>query len=80
MIWRMYIRFEISQEQVENAKKVFYRGIDKCPHAKVLWMDSVKLFSEHMTLQDMRQQFDLILEKEIHMRSSIEEFVQFAKV
>jgi hypothetical protein len=75
MLWRMYIRFEISISHFESAKKLFYRAIDKCPQSKVLWLDVIKLFKDYFTMEDLKELIDLMNEKEILMRSNIEEFV-----
>ncbi|KAL0482718.1 hypothetical protein AKO1_014264 [Acrasis kona] len=75
MIWRMYMRFEVSQGNVEAAKRIFYRGIDKCPYAKILWLDCVKLFREQFSVQELKELIDLMSEKEIMMRTKLEEFV-----
>jgi hypothetical protein len=78
MIWRMYMRFETSQSNLQAAKRIFFRAVDKCPQAKVLWLDSVKLFKDQFSVQELKELIDLMSEKEIMMRSKLEEFVQVA--
>ncbi len=68
------MRFETSQGNMEAAKRVFYRAIDKCPQAKVLWLDCVKLFRDQFSVQELKELIDLMSEKEIMMRSKLDEF------
>lgn len=75
MLWRMYIRFEINISHIENARKLFYRAIDKCPYSKLLWLDAAKLFKDNFSADELREIIDLMNEKEIMLRSSIEEII-----
>lgn len=37
-IWRSYLDFELVHGSVVKAKRLFYRAINACPHAKALWL------------------------------------------
>ncbi|XP_019407948.1 PREDICTED: protein NRDE2 homolog [Crocodylus porosus] len=68
LLWRMYLNFLVSLGNKERSKGVFYKAIQNCPWAKVLYMDAVEYLSDQ--LQEM---LDLMTEKELRVRVPIEE-------
>uniref|UniRef100_A0A4W3JGF6 NRDE-2, necessary for RNA interference, domain containing n=1 Tax=Callorhinchus milii TaxID=7868 RepID=A0A4W3JGF6_CALMI len=68
LLWRMYLRFMVTQGNAERSKGVFYRALQACPWAKVLYLDAIEYFPEQ--LQEI---VDLMTEKEIRVRVPIEE-------
>eukprot|EP01080_Neovahlkampfia_damariscottae_P010072 gene10072-2493_t len=74
ILWRMYLRFEVSHGNLSNGKKIFYRSIDKVPYAKSIWIDIMKLF-DHLNVKEIQEIVDLMNEKEILLRTNIEDFV-----
>ncbi|GAB6029868.1 Protein nrde2 [Chamberlinius hualienensis] len=68
LIWRLYLQFEALQGHLKNCKAVFYRALQQCPWAKILYVDAVQLFPED--LQDLH---DLMTEKEIRIMAPLEE-------
>ncbi|XP_015278744.1 PREDICTED: protein NRDE2 homolog [Gekko japonicus] len=68
LLWRLYIYFMISLGDKEKSKGLFYRALQNCPWAKVLYMDAIEYFP------DMLQEIlDLMTEKELRVRVPIEE-------
>merc|ERR1711860_17267 len=63
LVWRMYMAFEMGRGQSNRAKTVFYRALQCCPGAKILYLDAVSNFPGE--LQDI---VDLMLEKELRLR------------
>ncbi|XP_041071203.1 nuclear exosome regulator NRDE2 isoform X1 [Carcharodon carcharias] len=68
LLWRMYLSFTVTQGNVERIKGLFYRALQACPWAKVLYLDAVG----HLPGQ-LQEILDLMTEKEIRIRIPIEE-------
>ncbi|XP_068942085.1 nuclear exosome regulator NRDE2 isoform X1 [Petaurus breviceps papuanus] len=68
LLWRMYLNFLVSLGNKERSKGVFYRALQHCPWAKVLYMDAVDYFPDQM-----QEILDLMTEKELRVRVPIEE-------
>lgn len=68
LTWRLYLKFEAMQFNPKNAKAVFYRALQQCPWAKVLYLDAVQHFPE-----DIQEINDIVTEKEIRVRTPLEE-------
>jgi len=73
MFWRMYLHFEHSTGELDKAKKVFYRAIDKCCYAKFLWLDAPKIFKDHLTVLEYEELVELMDEKQILLRNSFDD-------
>lgn len=69
MFWRMYLYFEHSSGQLDRAKRIFYRAIDKCCYAKVLWLDAAKIFKEYFSVVEFEEIVGLMDEKELLLRA-----------
>ncbi|XP_051869405.1 nuclear exosome regulator NRDE2 [Pristis pectinata] len=68
LLWRMFLHFTSKRGNVERTKGVFYRALQHCPWAKVLYLDAVSLLPGQ--LQEI---IDLMTEKEIRIRVPLEE-------
>lgn len=68
LLWRLYIELETKLGTRESAKAVFYRALQCCPWAKVLYLDGVRHFPE--CLQEV---VDMMVEKGIRLRVPLEE-------
>ncbi|XP_003787030.1 protein NRDE2 homolog [Otolemur garnettii] len=68
LLWRMYLNFLVSLGNKERSKGVFYKALQNCPWAKVLYMDAVEYFPE-----EMQEVLDLMTEKELRVRLPLEE-------
>ncbi|XP_072424178.1 nuclear exosome regulator NRDE2 [Chiloscyllium punctatum] len=68
LLWRMYLNFTVTQGNIEKTKGVFYRALQACPWAKVLYLDAVS----HLPGQ-LQEIIDLMTEKEIRIRVPLEE-------
>ncbi|XP_058423521.1 nuclear exosome regulator NRDE2 isoform X1 [Diceros bicornis minor] len=68
LLWRMYLHFLVSLGNKERSKGVFYKALQNCPWAKVLYMDAVEYFPD-----EMQEILDLMTEKELRVRLPVEE-------
>nr|XP_054929153.1 nuclear exosome regulator NRDE2-like isoform X4 [Dermacentor andersoni] len=68
LLWRLYIELELRLGTRESAKAIFYRALQCCPWAKVLYVDGVRHFPE--CLQEV---VDMMVEKGIRLRAPLEE-------
>ncbi|KAM4013694.1 nuclear exosome regulator NRDE2 [Anomaloglossus baeobatrachus] len=68
LLWRMYLHFTVSQGQMDRGRGLFYKAIQSCPWAKVLYLDAVEYFPDR--LQEI---IDLMTEKELRVRLPLEE-------
>ncbi|XP_054423132.1 nuclear exosome regulator NRDE2 [Pteronotus mesoamericanus] len=68
LLWRMYLNFLVSLGNKERSKGVFYKALQNCPWAKVLYMDAVEHFPD-----EMQEILDLMTEKELRVRLPAEE-------
>ncbi|XP_036986114.2 nuclear exosome regulator NRDE2 isoform X2 [Artibeus jamaicensis] len=68
LLWRMYLNFLVSLGNKERSKGVFYKALQNCPWAKVLYMDAVEYFPD-----EMQEVLDLMTEKELRVRLPLEE-------
>ncbi|KAJ7345100.1 hypothetical protein JRQ81_001050 [Phrynocephalus forsythii] len=68
LLWRLYIYFMVSLGNKEKSKGMFYRALQNCPWAKVLYMDAIEYFPD-----ELQEILDLMAEKELRVRLPIEE-------
>ncbi|XP_035689818.1 nuclear exosome regulator NRDE2-like [Branchiostoma floridae] len=68
LMWRWFMAFEMQQGNPAQAKAVFYRALQNCPWAKLLYMDAVQWFPN-----DLQDVLDIMVEKEIRVRAPLEE-------
>uniref|UniRef100_A0A8D0GH12 NRDE-2, necessary for RNA interference, domain containing n=1 Tax=Sphenodon punctatus TaxID=8508 RepID=A0A8D0GH12_SPHPU len=69
LLWRMYLHFMVrEQRNKERSKGLYYRALQNCPWAKVLYMDAVEYFPDQL-----QETLDLMTEKELRVRVPIEE-------
>ncbi|GAB0190866.1 nuclear exosome regulator NRDE2 [Grus japonensis] len=68
LLWRMYLNFLASLGKKEKSKGLFYKALQNCPWAKVLYMDAIEYFPDHL-----QETLDLMTEKELRVRVPMEE-------
>ncbi|XP_067153024.1 nuclear exosome regulator NRDE2 isoform X2 [Apteryx mantelli] len=68
LLWRMYLNFLASLGKTERSKGLFYRALQNCPWAKVLYMDAIEYFPDQL-----QEALDLMTEKELRVRVPMEE-------
>ncbi|XP_010614596.1 nuclear exosome regulator NRDE2 isoform X2 [Fukomys damarensis] len=68
LLWRMYLNFLVSLGNKERSKGVFYKALQNCPWAKVLYLDAVEYFPN-----ELQEILDLMTEKELRVRLPLEE-------
>ncbi|KAL8607399.1 hypothetical protein ACOMHN_024424 [Nucella lapillus] len=69
LLWRLYLAFEAQYGSLDRAKGVFYRALQSCPWAKVLYMDGAALFGA----EQVQELVDLMTEKELRVQIPLEE-------
>ncbi|XP_028913558.2 nuclear exosome regulator NRDE2 [Ornithorhynchus anatinus] len=67
LLWRMYLHFLVSLGD-KKGTGIFYRSLQSCPWAKVLYMDAVEYFPDQLQVI-----IDLMTEKELRVRLPLEE-------
>ncbi|KAH9128434.1 hypothetical protein AeMF1_001409 [Aphanomyces euteiches] len=68
LLWRLYLRFEIQTGQVQQAIKVFYRAIHKCPWSKALYFDSIRVLRPYLTDENVQEILGILVSKELYLR------------
>ncbi|XP_068110673.1 nuclear exosome regulator NRDE2 [Hyperolius riggenbachi] len=68
LLWRMYLHFTVLMGRGDRSRGLFYKAIQNCPWAKVLYMDAAEYFPDQ--LQEI---VDLMTEKELRVRLPLEE-------
>ncbi|KAK2538190.1 Nrde2 [Columba livia] len=68
LLWRMYLNFLASVGNKEKSKGLFYKALQNCPWAKVLYLDAVEYFPDQL-----QETLDLMTEKELRVRVPMEE-------
>ncbi|KAI7908306.1 NRDE-2, necessary for RNA interference-domain-containing protein [Cokeromyces recurvatus] len=73
ILWKCYIQFEISQNNIEKALRLFYRSVRECPWSKELYLLGLQSFSKVMNEKELNELVSLMMEKEIRLRTPIED-------
>ncbi|XP_030070609.1 nuclear exosome regulator NRDE2 [Microcaecilia unicolor] len=68
LLWRIYLHFMVSLGNKERSKGLFYKALQSCPWAKVLYLDAVEYFPS-----ELQEILDLMTEKELRVRVPLEE-------
>ncbi|XP_051006421.1 nuclear exosome regulator NRDE2 [Acomys russatus] len=68
LLWRMYLNFLVPLGNKERSKGVFYKALQSCPWAKVLYMDAMEYFPD-----ELQEILDVMTEKELRVRLPLEE-------
>ncbi|OQV11905.1 Protein NRDE2-like protein [Hypsibius exemplaris] len=68
LIWRMYLKFEMDEEDLRRAEGIYYRAMQSCPWAKGVFMDSIKHFP-----QRIQEILDVMIEKELRVVAPFDE-------
>lgn len=74
-LWKLYFLFELSRNELEKAKSVFYRGMKACPWAKELYMIAFEYLRTVMGETELRGLYELLVEKELRIHLGLEEIV-----
>eukprot|EP00475_Leptophrys_vorax_P030306 TRINITY_DN4529_c0_g2_i1.p1 TRINITY_DN4529_c0_g2~~TRINITY_DN4529_c0_g2_i1.p1 ORF type:complete len:520 (+),score=103.68 TRINITY_DN4529_c0_g2_i1:88-1647(+) len=72
VLWRFYLKFEIQNGLVENAKRVFYRAITACPSSKKLWLDGLHSLMDHFRLSEIIELLELMIENGMTFRFKLD--------
>lgn len=71
LCWRLYVRFEERLGKVEAARRVFYRGLAKCPWSKALYLDGVRVLRPYLSEGECKELVDFMSAKELHLREDM---------
>ncbi|PWY94507.1 DUF1740-domain-containing protein [Aspergillus sclerotioniger CBS 115572] len=82
-LWKLYILFELSRNEIQRAKKVYYRGMRACPWSKELIMlafthlradiiPSHESKGEGMKFNELRHVYNVLVEKGLRIHLDIE--------
>ncbi|OOG00523.1 hypothetical protein ASPCADRAFT_125547, partial [Aspergillus carbonarius ITEM 5010] len=83
-LWKLYILFELSRNEIQRAKKVFYRGMRACPWSKELIMLAFTHLradiipphetkkGEGMRFDELRHVYNVLVEKGLRIHLDIE--------
>jgi hypothetical protein len=77
VIWRFYLKFEVEESNFENAKKILFRSITSCPWSKKVWIDSLQLLWNFLSISEVIDLFDLMFEKEINVTAEFNSFSKY---
>mmetsp|Transcript_19060 Transcript_19060/g.31227 ORF Transcript_19060/g.31227 Transcript_19060/m.31227 type:complete len:523 (+) Transcript_19060:368-1936(+) len=72
-LWRLYMRFELGCKNPSAAVRIYYRALKACPWARNVWMECFRLLRSHMLNIDLAGIVDLMQEKELRVRTTLEE-------
>lgn len=72
-LWKLYFHFELSRNELEKAKSVFYRGMKACPWAKELYMMAFEYLSTVMGETELKGLYELMVERELRIHLGLEE-------
>ncbi|KAI8968975.1 NRDE-2, necessary for RNA interference-domain-containing protein [Mycotypha africana] len=73
VLWKLYIQFEMLQNNKERAKTLFYRAVRECPWSKELYLQGIELFESTMDTRETNELVNVMMEKEIRIRIPIDE-------
>ncbi|KAL1962181.1 hypothetical protein VTN77DRAFT_527 [Rasamsonia byssochlamydoides] len=85
-LWKLYILFELSHNDIRRAKEVFYRGMRACPWSKDLLMlafrhlrDDIQPVrarggeADGMGFDELRRVYHVLVDKELRIHEEIDE-------
>lgn len=80
-IWKLYILFEVSHNEIQRAKDAFYRGMRACPWSKQLIMLAfthlrADLHVGGMGFEELRRVYNVLVEKELRVHVEIEDLLE----
>jgi len=67
LLWHQYLLFEILHNQLESAKKLYYRAIRSVPWFKPIWLESVRYLTHTFNSGELTDIIRLLSEKEIRL-------------
>ena len=71
-LWKLYFLFELSRDEPEKAKNVFYRALRACPWVKELYMSAFEHLRTVMAETELRGVYELMVEKELRIHVGLE--------
>ncbi|KAH7307034.1 hypothetical protein KP509_22G043300 [Ceratopteris richardii] len=76
ILWRFYIAYELQlRNDVDAARRVYFRAIHACPWSKLLWMDGFSKMSTVLSAKELTEFQDIMREKELRIRTDVYEIL-----
>ncbi|KAK9720413.1 hypothetical protein K7432_004142 [Basidiobolus ranarum] len=75
-LWTLYIQLEAKQGDLAKGKGLFYRAIRECPWAKDLYLLAFGVLKQAFDPLELQQIGNLLLEKEIRVRASVDDIIE----
>ncbi|KAL0074451.1 NRDE-2, necessary for RNA interference-domain-containing protein [Phycomyces blakesleeanus] len=73
VLWKLYIQHEISRDNHEKARTLFYRAVRECPWSKDLYLMGLDILAKDESEKELNEAVSLMMEKEIRIRKQIED-------
>ncbi|KAI9025805.1 NRDE-2, necessary for RNA interference-domain-containing protein, partial [Phycomyces nitens] len=73
VLWKLYIHHEISRDNHEKARTLFYRAVRECPWSKELYLMGLDILAKDGSEKELNEAVSLMMEKEIRLRKPIED-------
>jgi len=67
ILWHHYLIFELSRNNIESAKKIYYRAIRSVPWYKPVWLECIRHLMNSFNTGELTDIIRLISEKEIRL-------------
>uniref|UniRef100_K3WGA6 Suppressor of forked domain-containing protein n=1 Tax=Globisporangium ultimum (strain ATCC 200006 / CBS 805.95 / DAOM BR144) TaxID=431595 RepID=K3WGA6_GLOUD len=71
LCWRLCLRFEVALGKIDAARKIFYRGLAKCPWSKALYLDGIRVLRPYLSEEECKELIEFMAAKELHVREDI---------
>ncbi|XP_024528275.1 protein NRDE2 homolog [Selaginella moellendorffii] len=75
LLWRLYVAYELAQNNNEGARRVFFRAIHACPWSKALWIDGFQKMSTVLSVKELSDLVDIMRDKELRIRTDVYEIL-----
>ncbi|KAF3490613.1 uncharacterized protein GIQ15_00130 [Arthroderma uncinatum] len=77
-LWKLYVQFELTLDEKEKARQVFFRSIRACPWSKrlVLLAYNEPHLRGSMSFDELRKVFNVLVEKELRVHVDLEEWLE----
>ncbi|KAI9761786.1 MAG: hypothetical protein M1840_001705 [Geoglossum simile] len=73
-LWKLYVKFECQQGDIDKAKAVFYRGLKACPWSKGFAFLAFEQL-RNMGFEELRNIYRVLVEKELRVHVDLEDIL-----
>ncbi|KAG0609755.1 hypothetical protein M758_7G011500 [Ceratodon purpureus] len=76
LLWRTYLAYEYDINQnIESARRIYFRAIHACPWSKKLWLDGFTMLSSVLTAKQLAEFQEIMRDKELRIRTDVYEIL-----